>query len=154
MDTLPQSSSSSTPLPSAASAPNPTVKSVTPQGAGTAKEVEITHTAPVESPVVTEVGQEMPLAPEVSHVGVSLHPTTVEIPKTVQQLGVKPVGQYTPKPAVSALVLPLSDEKIAEGLHQSITSSWRWLSQWCIRRLKELHIALNAKGGKVVRENT
>ncbi len=154
MDTLPQSSSSSTPLPSAASAPNPTVKSVTPQGAGTAKEVEITHTAPVEAPVVTEVGQEMPLAPEVSHVGVSLHPTTVEIPKTVQQLGVKPVGQYTPKPAVSALVLPLSDEKIAEGLHQSITSSWRWLSQWCIRRLKELHIALNAKGGKVVRENT
>lgn len=154
MDTLPQSSSSSTPLPSAASAPNPTVKSVTPQGAGTAKEVEITHTAPVEVPVVTEVGQEMPLAPEVSHVGVSLHPTTVEIPKTVQQLGVKPVGQYTPKPAVSALVLPLSDEKIAEGLHQSITSSWRWLSQWCIRRLKELHIALNAKGGKVVRENT
>lgn len=154
MDTLPQSSSSATPLPSAASAPNPTVKSVTPQGAGTAKEVEVTHTAPVESSVVTEVGQEMPLVPEVSHVGVSLHPTTVEIPKTVQQLGVKPVGQYTPKPAVSALVLPLSDEKIAEGLHQSITSSWRWLSQWCIRRLKELHIALNAKGGKVVRENT
>lgn len=154
MDTLPQSSSPATPLPATASASNPVVKSAIPQGAGVAKEVEVIHSAPVEAPTITEVGQEIPLAPEVSHVGVSLHPTTVEIPKTVQQLGVKPVGQYTPPPTVSAVVLPLSDEKIAEGLHQSITSSWRWLSQWCIRRLKELHIALNAKGGKVVRENT
>ncbi len=154
MDTLPQSSPSVSPSSAATPAQNQTVKSVTPQGTGIAKEVEVVHTAPVEAPAITEVGQEMPLSPDVTHVGVSLHPTTVEIPKTVQQLGVKPVGQYTPKPAVSAVVLPLSDEKIAEGLHQSITSSWRWLSQWCIRRLKELHIALNTKGGKIVRENT
>ena len=154
MDTLPQSASSSTPSTPAVSMPKPTVAPVVPQGAGIAKEVEVIHATPVETPTLTEVGQEVPLSAELSHVGVSLHPTTIEIPKTVMQLGVKTVGQPVPQPAVSAVVLPLSDEKIAEGLHQSITSSWRWLSQWCIRRLKELHIALNAKGGKVVRENT
>ena len=116
--------------------------------------MEAIHVAPVEAPVITEVGQEAPLAPELSHVGVALHPTTVELPKIASQLGVKPVGQAVPMPTVSTIVLPLSDEKIAEGLHQSITSSWRWLAQWCIRRLKELHVALNAKGGKVVRETT
>lgn len=153
MDTLPQSQSPTTPQSVGATPTNP-VAPIAPQGAGVAKEVEAIHTAPVEAPVITEVGQEAPLAPELSHVGVALHPTTVELPKIVSQLGVKPVGQAVPMPTVSAIVLPLSDEKIAEGLHQSITSSWRWLAQWCIRRLKELHVALNAKGGKVVRETT
>jgi len=154
MDTLPQSPSVATTPSPTVSTPKSTVAPVVPQGAGVAKEVEAIHVAPVETPSLTEVGQEAPLPAELSHVGVSLHPTTIEIPKTVAQLGVKSVGLSAPIQAMPTIVLPLSDEKIAEGLHQSITSSWRWLSQWCIRRLKELHIALNAKGGKVVRENT
>ncbi len=154
MDTLPQSPPSAIPPSPTGSMPKPVTMPAVPLGAGVAKELEVIHTAPVEIPSLTEVGQEVPLSAELSHVGVSLHPTTIEIPKTVSQLGVKTVGQPVPVPTVSAVVLPLSDEKIAEGLHQSITSSWRWLSQWCIRRLKELHIALHAKGGKVVRENT
>lgn len=154
MDTLPQSPPLATSPQPAVSMPKPAVAPIAPQGAGVAKEVEVIHAAPVETPTLTEVGQEAPLSEELSHVGVSLHPTTIEIPKTVAQLGVKPVGHSAPVQAVPTVVLPLSDEKIAEGLHQSITSSWRWLAQWCIRRLKELHIALNAKGGKVVRENT
>lgn len=153
MDTLPQSPQAITSPQPAVSMPKPAVAPVVPQGAGIAKEVEVIHASPVETPALTEVGQEAPLSTELSHVGVSLHPTTIEIPKTVAQLGVKPVGQSAPVQAVQTVVLPLSDEKIAEGLHQSITSSWRWLAQWCVRRLKELHIAFSAKGGKVVREN-
>lgn len=151
MDTLPQSSTVST--PNSANPLSSVAPVVTPVGSVT-KEVEVVRTAPAEAPTLTEVGQEVPLPPDVSHVGVTIHPTTIEIPKTVQQMGVKPVGQAAPAPVIPKIVLPLSDEKIAEGLHQSITSSWRWLAQWCVRRLKELHVALNAKGGKVVRETT
>jgi hypothetical protein len=152
MDTLPQSPSTTQPLQTSSSVSSPT-QPVTPIGS-TAKESEVIRAVSQEAPAITEVGQEMPLAPEVSHVGVSLHPTTVQIPKTVSQLGVKPVGQSVPVPTIPIVTLPLSDEKIAEGLHQSITSSWRWLAQWCVRRLKELHVSLGAKGGKVIRENT
>jgi hypothetical protein len=138
MDTLPTTST--------------TVPSSPPSGGSSgAKEIEAVRTIPVETPAVVEVGQEKPLAPEVAQSGVSIHPTTVQIPKTVAQLGVKTVGQ-APQASVPKVSLPLTDDQIAQGLHQSITSSWRWLATWCVRRLKEVHVALRSAGGKVVRE--
>jgi hypothetical protein len=152
MDTLPQSTPQATAPTPAVPMPAPSIPTPTSPSGGVAKEVEAIRSVPQEAPTITEVGQEMPLSPDVSHVGVSIHPTTVEIPKTVQQLGVKPVGHTAPVTLAPTVVLPLTDEKIAEGLHQSITSSWRWLAQWCVRRLKELHLAIRANGKQVVRE--
>ncbi len=150
MDTLPQSPSVSPPS-SVNTVPVPP-PSQGPVGS-VAKESEVLHMAPQEMPTLTEVGQEVPLPPDVSHVGVSLHPTTIEIPKVAAQLGVQPVGHTVPAALTPTVVLPLSDEQIAEGLHQSITSSWRWLATWCVRRLKELHVAVRSQGGKIIRES-
>jgi hypothetical protein len=96
------------------------------------------------------VGQETELSPEVASSGVKIRPTTIPIPPQVQQMGVKAAGQNIP--AVSpAVTLPLSDDQIALGLKQSIWSSWRWLAQWCVRRLKQVHMGLKNIHGRLTR---
>lgn len=103
----------------------------------TAKEKQEISTGGPESPGLKEVGKEAPLAAEVSGAGVQLHPTSVPLPQPVQQLGVKQVGTTQQVPT-QTIALPLSDDQIAKGLHQSITSSLRWLAEWCIRKMKQL----------------
>jgi len=82
--------------------------------------------------------QETELSTEVASSGVKIQPSTIPIPPAVQQMGVKPAGQNIP-PAGPAVSLPLSDVQIAQGLKQSVWSSWRWLAQWCVRKLKQIH---------------
>ncbi len=105
-----------------------------------------------EIPPVTEIGKETELPTEVTRAGVTVHSDTIVLPKPVQQLGVTPVGPFAP-PSVSEpeIKLPLSDEQIAEGLNQSLQSSWRWLSEWCKRRLLEVHMTIKSVHGKIVR---
>lgn len=103
-----------------------------------------------EVPALKEVGHENPLPAEVAHVGVSYTPTTVHIPPKIAQMGVTAVGQASAPPAI-VVSLPLTDDQIAQGLTQSITSSWRWMAEWCRRRLKQLHVGIKSIQGKVVR---
>lgn len=96
-------------------------------------------------------GQEFELPKEVSAIGVTMQPTTIPIPAPVAKMGVKPLGNNVLVQTKSAVVLPLSDEQIAKGLHQGVTESIRWLSEWCVRRLKHLHITLKNVQGSLVR---
>jgi hypothetical protein len=96
-------------------------------------------------------GQEFELPKEVAGAGVKVHPTVVAIPPPVSQMGVKPVGQNVPVQTSPTVVLPLTDEQIATGLHQGVADSIRWLSEWCVRRLKHLHIAVKVVHGKLIR---
>ncbi len=107
-------------------------------GSAGGKELEVVPGGSIEVPALKEVGHELSLAAEVSGAGVKIQPTTVQMPQNVTQMGVKVVGQGAPPPVVS-VTLPLTDEQIAQGLHQSIISSWRWLAEWCVWRLKQLH---------------
>lgn len=83
-------------------------------------------------------GKEVTLPKEVASAGVRVHPTSVTIPQYVANLGVKPSGSSAPVATGSSVVLPLTDDQIAHGLSQSVTSSWRWLAEWCVRKLKQL----------------
>ncbi len=83
-------------------------------------------------------GAEIELPKEVAAAGVTQKPTVVQLPQAVTQMGVTPVGSVG-LPQAPAAALPLTDDQIAQGLKQSITSSWRWLAEWCIRKLKQLH---------------
>lgn len=96
------------------------------------------------------VGQEVEVSPEIASSGVKVQPTTIPIPQPVDKMGVKPVGQNVPG-AAPAVALPLSDDQIALGLKQSIWSSWRWLAQWCIRKLKQVHMVLKHIHGRLMR---
>lgn len=88
-------------------------------------------------------GAEIELPKEVAAAGVTQKPTAVQLPQAVTQMGVSAVGTAV-IPQAPAAVLPLTDDQIALGLKQSITSSWRWLAEWCIRKLKQLHKKVHA----------
>lgn len=92
-------------------------------------------TGHIEAPLITEIGKEMELPPEVAKAGVSIQSDTVVLPPPVAQRGVKPVGAQAPASAAATIALPLSDDQIAKGLQQSLTTSWRWLAEWCKRQL-------------------
>lgn len=99
------------------------------------KEKEIIG-SPTSEGTLQDLGKEMELPKEVSAVGVKTKPTVVSMPQAVQQMGVKPVGA-TVQPQTPPPTLPLTDDQIAQGLQQSILSSWRWLAEWCKRRLQQ-----------------
>ena len=108
-------------------------------------------TTPAEAPGVrAPVPENEGLSKEVTSAGVSIHPTTIPIPPPVGAMGVKPGVANIPMPTAST-VLPLSDDQIAQGLRKSIRDSWRWLAQWCLRRLKQVHIGLQSVHGKLTR---
>ncbi len=142
-DTLPQSNMPAS-APPAGVQPQPT--------GGMAKETG-PHISFVEAPLMQEVGQEAELSSEVSKAGVTIRPESISLPPSVQSLGVKQVGVAGPSVVapVTSAQLPLSDDQIAQGLHQSIMSSWRWLAEWCTRQLKQTHFILQSIHGKIVR---
>lgn len=97
-----------------------------------------------EQPGLRDVqGAEIELPKEVVVAGVTQTPTAVQLPQAVTQMGVSAVGTAV-IPQAPAAVLPLTDDQIVQGLKQSITSSWRWLAEWCVRKLKQLHKKIHA----------
>lgn len=118
---------------------NPIIPSNTQASSSVGKEVE-GGIALGEPMSLKDTGsQELLLPPEVAVSGVHAYPTTVPLPQNVQSLGVTQTGSSTPTTAAAATPLPLTDDQITKGLKQSITSSWRWLAEWCVRKLKQLH---------------
>ena len=47
--------------------------------------------------------------------------------------------------------LPISDEKVIEGLQKPVTTSFRWLAEIALFMLKHAHLTLKKVHGKVVR---
>lgn len=122
--------------------------------ASTNKEVVNASMNAVESPTFKEMGQEEDALPkEVTSAGVTIHPTSIPVPTQIAHMGVKPVGANIPMPT-AATALPITDDKIALGLAKSIKESFRWLAEWCIRRLKQAHVGLQSIHGKLVRVQT
>lgn len=89
----------------------------------------------VEPAGVREVGKEVEVPAETASTGAPVQPKTTNVPPTVPQTAAPTVSQQTPQAMRN---VPLTDDQIAQGLTQSITSSWLWLAQWCIRKLKQL----------------
>ncbi len=90
---------------------------------------------------LTAIGQEVELPKEVTSAGVSVHPTNIPIPPKVSQMGVKPLGQNVfATPSAAGITLPLTDDQIAQGMRQSATTSWRWLAEWCKRRIMQIRL--------------
>lgn len=114
---------------------------------GINKEIESATAPTSELGGIKELGQDIDLPKEVSAVGVSIHPTTVVLPPGVSQMGVTPTASV-PSLQTPSVALPLTDDQIVLGLKQSVSSSWRWLAEWCIRRLKQIHKSLTSVRGK------
>lgn len=100
---------------------------------------------PVMELPLTPVGQEVELPKEVSSVGVKVQPTAVQVPQQVANVGVQVIDPNAPVQPTQTVLLPLTDAEIAQGLKQSVSSSWRWLAEWCKRKLKQLHMRVTAR---------
>lgn len=75
---------------------------------------------------------------------------TAKLSEDLKAAGLKATtpAQFT----TTALVdLPISDEKVEQGLHAPVNSSFRWLAEFCKHILRESHLALKTVHGKVVR---
>lgn len=120
-----------------------------------AKESEPISSVSIKAPEVSlpiaDMGIEMDLPKEVSAAGVTQRPVQVVPPQSVLQQGVVPTGGNVTVQNGSSIVLPLTDEKIEEGLKLGVGNSIRWLAEWCVRQLKRMHIGLRRVGTAWVR---
>ncbi|MDO8451368.1 MAG: hypothetical protein Q7S76_00690 [bacterium] len=120
---------------------------------GGGKELETITGSGLEAVGVREIGREANLPAEVAGAGVSIHPISVTLPPNLAKMGVQPAGEAVTLGKGTTIHLPLTDEEIALGMRQNITSSWRWLAAWCVRRLLQVHVGLKNVHGKLVRIN-
>lgn len=100
---------------------------------------------PIEIKEVVEHQPEQEVRPHIQ-----IRSETIEVPPDLKKLGLQPVSN-TKFPSYKSLVLPISDEKIIEGLHAPIYSSLRWLATFAMYLLKKAHLTLKVVHGHVVR---
>ena len=105
-----------------------------------------------DQPLIEEINPDVEMTAELIQAGVQKRSETIDLPPDVASLGVSGTGPAQPLPTTVTIQLPLSDEQIETGLHAKLTSSIRWLAEWCIFRLKKLHIHLKVIAGRIVRQ--
>src|SRR5688572_5594236 len=91
-----------------------------------------------------DVRSELELAPELEQAGLRRVSETIELPPDVRQMGVSSHGPTQQMPTTTTVQLPISDDAIVQGLHASVFSSLRWLAEWCVKRLKKVHMHLKS----------
>lgn len=70
------------------------------------------------------------------------------VPPDLSNMGVQTTDSNV---AVANFSFPITDDKILEGLHQPINSSWRWLSEFLLYHLKQAHLTLKKVHGHIKR---
>jgi hypothetical protein len=80
-------------------------------------------------------------------------PETIKIDRELEEIGVSPV-KSTKFPSFMEVELPISDEKVIEGLEEPVDSSFRWLAELAISMLKKAHATIKKIHGKIVRVAT
>lgn len=109
--------------------------------------------ATVSAETVAEISTEIEVGQEVEKAGVRRIGETIELPPDIKKLGVTHAGASVPVGSVAlpGVALPISDQQVVTGLHAQVLSALRWLSVWCIKKLKKAHVALKVIHGKVMR---
>lgn len=74
----------------------------------------------------------------------------IELDPALKKAGLQVLDTNTLDPKHN-VKLPISDEKIIEGLHKPVNSSWRWLSEIAVFILRRAHISLKKIHGHIVR---
>jgi hypothetical protein len=114
------------------------------------KEIE-TNPQVIENVGVVDRAAELDLPKEVVKSGVISIPQIVKVPTHLEGSGVAASGVNAPLGSGDSIALPLTDVEIIGGLSQDSTKSIKWLAEWCVRRLKILHVSLKNLRGKIVR---
>lgn len=138
------------------------VKPVVPQTAGRSPEVEsMRHELVVKAPEPVkpvpdlpkrvesqpknrlEVSANLELSKEVAPGLAEVHhpDEPIKLPSQVVGAGMTsvPLPLGTDTYVAPPLVLPLGQQQLEKGLHESVKHSIRWLAEWCVKQLKEAH---------------
>ncbi len=116
---------------------------------GHTKEVE-PGPGSTESGAIREVVEAEPSA-EVAPF-VQARAETIKLPADVKKMGAVATNSTPIFKDEQVLKLPISDEKIIEGLKQPVTSSFRWFAELMRYLLRQAHLRLMVFKGKVVRQ--
>lgn len=81
---------------------------------------------------------------------VKIQNADIDISQELLKVGITPVNNHSSSPSV-VVHLPITDEKVIEGLRKPITSSFRWLAEIALFMLKHAHMTLKVIHGKVIR---
>jgi hypothetical protein len=124
------------------------IKKCQKQAVSRPKEVEPAPSPAPEKYHLREVVEHEPeeeVRPYVTH-----RQETVAIPEELEKVGVQATS--TPKfTSYQNVKLPISDDKVLEGLHAPIDSSFRWLATLATYILKKAHLGLKKIHGHAVR---
>ncbi len=123
------------------------IKKMQPQSVGMPKEVEPIP-GPSESLQLQEAVEHEP-SDEVKPY-VQPRAESIKLPSDLTMIGLQPVSS-TQFSSYKNIKLPISDEKIIKGLHEPITSSYRWLAEFAVFILTQAHLALRVVHGKIIR---
>lgn len=80
-------------------------------------------------------------------------PETIKIGDDLKKIGVQP-SQNSKFSSFKEIKLPISDEKVVEGLNEPVDSSFRWLAELALSILKKAHATLKQIHGKIMRVAT
>lgn len=75
---------------------------------------------------------------------------TIKLPPDLKKMGLQTTSS-TKFPSYQTVVLPISDDKVLQGLHAPIYSSLRWLATLALYLLQKGHLTLKTVRGHVVR---
>ena len=112
---------------------------------------EAEGTPVIKGEISASESQEFEIPKEVASVGVREIKGTIELPPDVKRLGVAPSGSQTPVVSLPTVSLPLTDDKILQGVNAPLTSAFKWLAVWCIKKLQKAHLVLKNIHGKIIR---
>ena len=122
---------------------------VSTSGLGTKEMAPQTVVSGNEELPLQEVGREIQLDRAIEKTGVKVTPTHMPLPKPIASSGVKPAGDNVTLGTGKSVKLPLTDDEISQGTKKILTASWKWLAEWCIRRIKVFQKNLAYKSVKM-----
>lgn len=102
-----------------------------------------------EGPLIQEVGKEQEISEEVK-LYIKKSNGSMEIPPDLKKFGLTTVSPSNPS-IFTSVKLPISDDKVMQGLSKPVTSSWRWLSELSLFLLHRAKLTLKMVRGKAVR---
>lgn len=75
---------------------------------------------------------------------------TIEVPPDLKKMGIRSSG-FSKFSNYKNISLPISDDKVIQGLHAPIYSSLRWLATLALYLLQQAHLTLKVVHGHVIR---
>lgn len=105
----------------------------------------------MEAPVMPEIIEQNNEKKEVAAFVEEVDEQKIKLSADLKKAGLSSTQENQLPPSFQNIQLPMTDEKILNGHKAPISSSVRWLAEFCLFLLKKAHLGLKVVHGHVVR---